>query len=246
MSRSDKSPRLLNRNLLLLWQGQTISQLGFQAYNVALLLWVKRGGGSGTFLGWMMMREGFTAVLLGPLAGTFADRHSRRKIIIASDLTLGITALSMGALMLAAPGATRLTVGALFALAVLHSVVLAFFGPAISAAVPDLVPKGKLQAANSLFQSSGQLSAFLGQGLGGILFRLLGAPVLILVQGVCYLYASASESFVTIPQSLPARRGTWREQIAAFKRDLVEGFRHILRRRGLRNLFLVAAGLNFF
>jgi MFS family permease len=246
MDRTDQPSRLFNRNLLLLWQGQTISHLGIQAYDVALLLWIKHATGSATIIGLMLMTAGLTGALLGPIAGTFADRHSRRKIIVLGDLVLGIAALSMGGLMYAEPGATRLTLAGLFAVAVLSAVVGAFFGPAVSAAIPDLVPKDRLSAANSLFQSSIQLSTFLGQGLGGVLFRLLGAPVLILAEGVCYLFASASESFITIPQSLPDRRGTWRAQLTAFKKDMLEGFRHVFRRPGLRNLVLVSAGLSFF
>jgi len=246
MKRTDRKSRLLNRDLVLLWQGQTISQLGIQAYDVALLLWIKHATGSATVIGLMLMTAGLTGALLGPIAGTFADRHSRRKIIIASNALLGIAALSMGGLMYAAPDATRLILAGLFAVAVLSAVVGAFIGPAISAAIPDLVPKDKLPAANSLFQSSIQLSTFFGQGLGGVLFRLVGAPVLILAEGVCYLLSSASASFVTIPQSLPTRRSTWRAQLAEFKKDLLDGFRHVLRRPGLRNLVLVSAGLNFF
>ncbi len=239
-------PRLFNRNLLLLWQGQTISQLGIQAYNIALLLWIKHATGSATIIGLMLMTAGLTGALLGPIAGTFVDRYSRRKIIVVGNLVLGLAALSAGGLMHAAPTATRSILAVLFAVAVLSAVVGAFFGPAFSAAIPDLVPKDKLPAANSLFQSSIQLTTFIGQGLGGVLFRLLGAPVLILAEGVCYLFASGSASFVTIPQSLPDGRGTRQERLAGFKRDLLEGFRHVLRRPGLRNLVLVSAGLNFF
>jgi DHA3 family macrolide efflux protein-like MFS transporter len=238
--------RLLNRDLLLLWQGQTVSQLGIQAYNVALLLWIKHATGSATLIGLMLMTAGLAGALLGPIAGTFADRHSRRKIIVASNVMLGVGAVAMGGLMYAMPAATNLILAGLFAVAVLGAAVGAFLGPAISAAIPDLVPTDKLSGANSLFQSSIQLSTFFGQGLGGVLFRLLGAPLLILANGVCYLVASASASFVTIPQPIPARRSAWRVQLAEFKKDLLDGFRHVLRRPGLRNLVLVSAGLNFF
>ena len=82
----------------------------------------------------------------------------------------------------------------------LNATVSAFFGPANSASIPDLVPADRVNSANSLGQLSMQISVFLGQGLGGLLFRLLGAPVLFLVNAISFLYASASEVFVGYPR----------------------------------------------
>jgi MFS family permease len=122
----------------------------------------------------------------------------------------------------------------------------AFFNPAISASVPDLVPQDRVAGANSLNQMSMQLALFIGQSLGGVLYRVLGAPILFLVNGLSYLFAAASESLVRIPQVIPEKSPHWREQFRDFKLDTLLGLRYVWGGSGLRTLVLVSAFLNFF
>ncbi len=238
--------KLLNRNFFLLWQGQSISQLGSQAFIIAMLFWIKHATGSAALMGLLQMLSTLPAVFLAPIGGAVADRYSRRKIIIFSDLLRGSAVLSLAGLMFMAPDATQVTLVWLFVVSIFVTVISTFFGPAISATIPDLVPKDQVAAANSLGQLSMQLSLFIGQGLGGTLFRLLGAPLLFLVNGVSYLYASASQTFVVIPQVIPDKNSAWKEQFLEFKRDILEGFRYVWHRGGLRETVFVSAFLGFF
>ena len=242
----EQPTKLLNRNYLLQWQAQSISRLGSQAFAVAMLFWIKHATGSAALMGLLQMLSTLPAVLLTPIGGAIADRYSRRKIIVLSDLLRGLTVLSLAGLMFVAPDATQETIVWLCVVSVLITVVTTFFGPAISATIPDLVPQDKVAAANSLGQLSFQLSVFIGQGLGGTLFRLLGAPVLFLINGVSYLYASASQTFVAIPQVIPDKNSGWKEQFLDFKRDILEGFRYVWHRGGLREAVFVSAFLAFF
>ncbi len=237
--------RLFNRNFTLLWQAQLVSQIGNQLHAVAMMFWVKHATGSATLMGTLMMVAMLPGVLLGPLGGTLADRFSRRSIIIASDLARGLLVLSLAALLFLRPQATGQQVVWLFFIGISAAVLGAFFRPAVSAAVPDLVPRERLAAANSLLQSSYQLTTFVGQGIGGTLFRLLGAPALFLIDGLTYIACAIAECFVRIPQSLPERAGSAREFFAKFAAETRAGFRYVWRQRGLRSLFGAAALLNF-
>jgi MFS transporter, DHA3 family, macrolide efflux protein len=238
--------QLLNRNFLLLWQGQTISRVGDQLFEVALLFFVKHLTDSASLVGLMMMVSALPAVLLGPIGGTFADRHARRKILIVTDTINGLVVIALAALVFCVPEAVNLALVMVFIAAVVIATAAAFFNPAISASVPDLVPQERVASANSLNQMSMQLALFIGQSLGGVLFRVLGAPILFLVNGLSYLFAAASESFVRIPQLIPEKSPHWREQFRDFKRDTLVGFRYVWERSGLRTLVLVSAFLNFF
>lgn len=243
----EKRPsKLLNRNYLLLWQGQTISRLGNQAFSIALALWIKQTTGSATLMGLILMFSSLPAVLLGPLGGAVADRYKRRSIIILSDLVSGVAVLVLAGVMLTAPQATNLILVVLFIVSVLLAVITTFFQPAIVAAIPDLVPEKRLSSANALGQTSFQLTVFIGQGIGGTLYRILGAPILFLIDGFTYLFSAVSEFFITIPQTVPEKIPDWRENVRTYKRDIASGFRYVLQKPGLRELVFVSALLNFF
>jgi MFS family permease len=241
-----KPDRLFNKNFFLLWQGQLVSQIGSQAYAIAMMLWVKHETGSATLVGLMMMVSMIPFVILGPVAGTFADHYSRRRIIIFSDVLSGIPVLTLAFLMFYVPNASQLLIVCLFLVNVILGIIRSFFNPAISASIPDIVPRKKVSAANSLNQSSYQISNFLGQGIGGYLFVLLGAPLLFLIDGITYLFSAFSESFIRIPQKIPEKSGVWQDKFRQFKTDIKEGFQYVWGHAGMRALFFAAAFINFF
>jgi MFS family permease len=197
-------------------------------------------------MGAILMVSSLPAVLLAPVGGVLADRRSRRSIMIASDVLSAIALFSLGGMLWWQPEATNIILVWLFVVSLCIGIIGAFFRPAVSAAVPDVVPSQSLTAANSLVQVTYQLAVFLGQGSGGALFRILGAPILILVNGATYAIAALSTSLITIPQATAKSKPTWLGQIRQFRQDIGEGFNYVWQRRGLRDLFFVSAFLNFF
>lgn len=233
--------KLFNKNFALLWQGQLISQIGSQAFSIAALFWTKNQTDSATLVGVLLMLSVLPQVLLSPLGGTFADRHSRKKIIVVCDLISGLFMVSLAGIFFFFPGLNDLLfIGLLIATLVL-SAVKSFFNPAAYAAIPDIVTSKHVAAANSSLQILVQLSALLGTGIGGILFRLLGAPLLFLLNGAGYLFSGFLGSFMNIRRVEKSEKN-----ISSFKQDIVDGFRYIFGDLGLRATFYVFALLNFF
>jgi DHA3 family macrolide efflux protein-like MFS transporter len=237
---------LLNRNFVLLWQGQLVSQLGTQAYAVAMMFWIKHATGSATIMGLLMMAGTIPLVLLSPFGGTMADRLPRKRLIVLGDLVEGVAALSLAALVFLAPDRTSLIIGWLVGVSVVSGIVQSFFRPAITAAIPGLVPEDKVAAANSLNEGSVEVATLFGQAIGGVLFKVLGAPVLFLLDGLSFLFSAISESFITIEQELPERADSWRETARHFNADLREGVAFVWNNKGMRSLMLTAAVINFF
>jgi len=260
--------RLWNKNFVLLWQGQLISQIGQRYFNVGMLFYIKQATESASLMGGMMLFSTLPGVLLGPMGGTFADRFSRKKIIVYSDLIQGILVFSLAALMFfliwatglttadpqggfslfsfvyLSPHATAINITWMFIVATLGAIIFAFFTPAMSAAVPDLVPKEKLNIANSLNQFAIFLAMFLGQGLGGLIFSITGAPLLFLINSATYLYAAGTESFIKIPQPPVEPEKKSGEAWKTFIRDTREGLDYVWNEKGMRILFLAAALLH--
>ncbi|MFO7587675.1 MAG: MFS transporter [Gemmatimonadota bacterium] len=264
--------RLLNRNFLLLWQGQLVSLLGTQIYRIAMVLWIRDATGSATVMGMLLAVSAAPGILLSPFAGTFADRHSRRAILVVSDIVDGVGVLAVAGVLLIWPGHVTLALTALFVQSAAAAVSSAFFGPAAIAALPDLVPTRRLAAANAFIQISGQTVSFVGQSLAGFLYRYVSIVALFVFNGVTFLVSAASESYIRLPKiesggpprETPALRvppaGVQAApgalaQIAptvrvdgpgSFLQAMRDGFTYLWGRKGLRNLVLASALLGFF
>lgn len=246
--------RLWNRDFFLLWQGQFISQFGSLASNFAMMLWLKDATGSASLMGFVMLATQLPGILLGPFGGTFADRHSRIRIALVCDLVNGAAMLVLAfamfnpAVVRLEPGALRFVIGLLLVVSVIAGILRAFFTPAFSAAIPDLVPRDKIPAANSLNQFSVQGSTLIGQAVGGLLYQTLGAAMLFLVDGVSFLFAGICAAFIRLParerslEKKPASEHPFRD----FLRETGEGFGYIWKRPGLRDFIGICSLVNFF
>jgi len=240
--------RFLNRDFLLLWQGQFVSMLGSQAFSAAMIFWITFQTNSASLLGLGMLSQWVPAILLGPFGGTLADRMSRRWILVLADLVRGVAAIALAALVLLRPGRPALILGWLLVLSAIMGVCDAFFRPAISASIPDLVPEGDVTRANSANRLALDTSSFLGQGAGGVLFRLIGPGILFLVDGLTYIFSAFSTLLIRLPPPPPPipKTAGWREAGADFWRELKLGLRYLAGRKGLRYLLFLSPLDSFF
>ncbi len=242
---SATSGRLVNRNFLLLWQGQAISQLGNQAFSLGMAFWVLEATGSATLMGLLPACMMLPTALLAPIGGAVADRFPRIRILVVCDCVAGIAILIQAAAMLSGRVQAPTLVALLFAVAAIAGVVNGFFQPALAAAIPDLVPAGRLAAANSLNQFSVQASQLIGQGVGGVLYHLLGAPLLFLFDGLSFLFAAGSEALVQMPPQPARERLGLAASARQFRASIREGFAYVRGTPGLLPFMAAPASYNF-
>lgn len=217
-----------SRNYWILLQAQIISQLGTHIFNLARLYWIADIMHSGYLLGFFLMTCSLVLTITSPFAGYFADRHSRKSIIIWSDLIAGIAMICL-TLMHWYDMDDRFKLIGLFVLSSIVSGATAFFQTAISATLPRIVSREDLTSANSLFASSSQFAQIFGQGFGGILLSLLGAPILFLLNGLSFLISGLFEFFLDIKDDLPKPK-TEAESLNAFtrmKKSFVNGYQSV-------------------
>ena len=236
--------RLLNFDFAILWQGQSVSQLGNQALNVAIAFWATESTRSTAITGLLLMAGLVPILVLGPFAGTFVDGHSRKRVIVTCDAVRGVVVSCLAVAFVFTSGALRVAVA--FAAVVCLGTLTAFFEPALAASIPDLVPSARLESANGFQQSSTKFSMMMGQALGGVLYHVFGAPLLFLLDGLSFFFAGACGACMRIPEVPAPARAPERSFVKKFLTDTLGGLRYALSRPGLASLLVLSAVFNLF
>jgi MFS family permease len=175
--------------------------------------------------------------LIGPFAGVFIDRWSRRQILVWSALLRAIFVVLTASLVASGRLGVPLYASVLVVLGVNR-----FFLSSLSAALPHVVAEDTLVMANSVAPTVGTIVAFLG-GLAGVGVHVAtgsgqgGSAVTLLAAGGCYLIAGAIGA--TMHRGLlgppPLAEGEQRRgllaELAIMTRGLVSGAQHVWQRR---------------
>ena len=233
--------RLLgNRNLFLIAQGQFVSLAGSSINVVVLALWTFEVTGDATVVGIVMLCSTLPQVLVGPVAGVIVDRADKRQLVVLADTAMGLSMLSISIPVFLLDWPATEVVFWLMGAVAINGICSAVFQPALFAIVPSIVSRDALDDANSLLTAAGSTASIIGMAIGGVLYRLLGGPIVFLLDGVSFLLSGLSESFLKVPKTDRADR-----EPATVWDDMVFGAKRFWQFRGMRNAFLLFTGWNF-
>jgi MFS family permease len=153
------------RAFRLLYAAQSISSLGDRLVPVALAFAVLNLTGSVTSLGVVLAAQTVPLVAFVLVGGVWADRFSRRRVMVTSDLVRAIAQAASAALLLT--GSARLW--ELVVLQAVYGTARAFFDPAALAVIPQTVDADQLQRANTLIALSQNIAAVAGPAVAGVI-----------------------------------------------------------------------------
>jgi MFS family permease len=154
-----------------LFLGRTASLVGDGIAPIALAFAILDLTDSATDLGIVLAAHSLVLVALVLVGGVVADRISPRRAMLGADLTRTVSMGLIAGLLLAG-------VAEIWELALLYAIdgaATAFFNPASSAIVPQIVPGRRLQEANALLNFSRWMGKVAGPALAGVLLAL-GSP----------------------------------------------------------------------
>ncbi len=164
---------LRNRFFALLWSGQTVSRLGDSLYRIALAWWVLEETGSAAAMGSVLVFSTVPMLVFMLYGGVMVDRLPRALVMVLSDMLRGL--LVAGIAVLAAHG--LLQVWQIFIASAVFGLISAFFQPAYTAIVPEVVPEEERPSANSLTMLSGSLTGIAGPALGALIVSIGGTSL---------------------------------------------------------------------
>lgn len=175
-------------------------------------------------------------VLLLPLTGFAADHFNRRKLIMITQATSGLLALTLG--LLTVTGNVQLW--QIFVLACLLGVVTAFDSPARSTFVAELVNKEQLPNAVGLNSTTFQVGRFIGPAAAGVLIAAVGTGWVFIINAASFA-AVLSSLFLIRVRDLNASARAERT-----RGSLVDGFRYVRDRPDLRTIMVMLFILGTF
>ncbi len=239
MATSSKKPGTFDalkvRDFSLLWSGQTISSFGDGVFTVALALVALRVGHGPLDLAYVLAARAVPSVVFALVGGVVVDGVPRRLAMLASDTVRGL-AVGLVAVLLARH---ELHMWELIVMSVVFGTADAFFFPAATAIVPELLEPGLLAQGNALGQLSGQLTqGLIGPAAGGVIVSAIG---------FAWSFATDAISFAVSAGCLLAMklRTARREAQGTAIAEALQGIAYVRSQRWLIASLLGAALANF-
>lgn len=203
---------------------------------MALNFWMLEITGSTALMGMLSAVTMLPKIILGPFAGVFVDRWDRKKLIVLTDLIRGVIVTFVGI----AGVMGFIQVWMVFIVGIISGICAAFFNPAINSSRPDIVPEDKLLKANSVTSLAQSGMDMIGNAVGGVLYVLIGAPYMFLLNGISYLFSAFTEIFITIPK---VKR---EEKEITFIEDFKLGIKFLNDFKVYKKMFICSSIINFF
>ena len=232
-----------HRDFLLLWGGQSVSELGSQVSTLALPLVAIDTLHAGAFgVALLSTFQTLPFLLVGLPAGAWADRMRRRPVMVAADIG---RAVALGSVP-AAWALSALTLGQLYAVSLVTGVLTVFFDVDYQSYLPALLPAGSLIDGNGKLQATQSGAEVAGPAAGGALVGALGAANAVAADAVCFLVSVASLLTIRAPETRPGRQPGSR-----LRAEIAEGLGFVWREPRIRavafstgtsNLFSAASG----
>jgi Na+/melibiose symporter-like transporter len=222
-----------HRDLRLVLSAGLISMTGDWILRVGLVYRVYALTGSTVASALTMASSFLPQVLLGAVAGVFADRWDRRRTMIVANLLLAVGLLPL----LLVHGAGQVWI--VFAVLLFEAVVQQFFSPAEQALLPRLVPDDQLITANAVNGQAQNLARLGGSGLGGVMAAAGGIAAVALADAASFVISAALIMLVaTSGRAEPARRApsSLGHRVALLRAELADGLRWSARHRVVRSL----------
>jgi MFS family permease len=198
-----------------LFFARAFSQLGDGLLPVAHSFAVLQVDPSPSSIGFVLAARGVPNVLFLLVGGVWADRLDRRLLMLATDLLRAGTQALVAVLLLTG----RAELWHLIVLAFAYGVGAAFFWPASTGLLPQLVSSGRLQEANALLTLTQSGFSIAGPVLAGIIIAAANPGWAIAVDSVTFLVSASFLARLRLPAAvarihvgfLAELRDGWRE-----------------------------------
>jgi MFS family permease len=205
-----------------LYFARAFSQLGDGLVPVALAFAVLHVDSSPSALGFVLAARSVPLVAFLLVGGVWADRLERQRVMLAADVLRAGTQGLLAVLVLT----DAAELWHFLVLTFLYGCGAAFFLPASTGLIPQVVSPGRLQQANALLSLTGSGFSVLGPAAAGVIIAVADPGVAIAADSATFLISAAFLARLRLPRALE------RVQLG-FLGDLRDGWREFRSRTWL-------------
>jgi len=201
---------LREREFRLLFSAHAISVFGDWLVPVAIAFAVLDLTGSASDLGFVIAARLVPMVVFMLAGGVLADRVPRQLLMIASSLVALVSEATLGVLLVM--GTAR--IWEIVVLQAVRGTTAAFFRPASTGIVPDIVSPQRLQQANALMWGAFGIAGFAGPAVAGVFLATVGGGWAILGDAATFGVAAWLLSRMRLPVREVSRRQSFLRKLA--------------------------------
>jgi len=230
----NKSSLLKNRIFIRVFSVNLLSNIGDRLLLFILPLWIMETTNSSFFVSIINAITTVVTVLLTPLTGTFADRSSRRKLMVLGDIIRLLVMLALGIVTFY----TQFHFGILILLMVIRSLGTSIYSPASNASLLTFVEKEHINQAVAWRQTMMQIAGVVAPLLGGILVAIYNYELIFFIDAASFLLSVIVLLTVKFPNDIQVKIPK------PFWHDLKEGINVVTNDRLIKILLFFACLIN--
>ncbi|MGK2881707.1 MAG: MFS transporter [Mycobacterium sp.] len=174
-----------NRRFKRLWFAHATTSVGDTMVEVALVFAALDLGASPTGVGLTLGALALAPILFLFIGGVIGDRFARDRVVVSSHFARATIQALVAALLLAGGPLT-----ALITLVFLYGAAEAFYSPASTALLPEIVERGKIQAANASLAVVRRTIGIVGPGAAGFVIAFFGTAWVFAIDAVSFVVAA--------------------------------------------------------
>lgn len=230
------------REYRLIWYAQVFASMATWMDQVARGWLLYELTNSTLQLGLVRGVQAIPILLLSPLAGSAADRYSRKMQVLVAQVVDGLLYAIVAVLIFSG----RIEPWHVFATAFGMSIVQAFQQPSRAAMIGDSVPVKHLTNAIGLNSIIFNVSRSAGPAVAGFLIAVMGTGGSYTAQAVCYLLATIWTMQLSSGRSASSGAHGKQAHNESFRQSIVEGWKFSWRNEAVRASLLIVVCASLF
>ncbi len=215
------------RETVIFLSSQAVSLFGSSLVQYAIMWYITLS----TLFGFMPQ------LIISIFAGVWADRYDRKKLIILSDLGIATSTFILAIIFLSGYRGIE----ALFIVSFIRSIGAGIQTPAVSAMLPQIVPKEKLMKVNGINSSVQSIMMLLSPALSALLLTYSDLPVIFFIDVI----TAVSAVVLLMILKVPTHRQALSDQKENYLSDFKNGIRYAGGNGFIASLILAQLILSF-